>query len=254
MEQIQSKQSSVTKAAGTCDTLQNSQKIISKLKQKADDRSSLIVFGYTRTYQQLFALFIPDPIIWICISYYYALNNFDKHGAGLFVEGDYNETCVVKKTRGDKYYYWNACVYGSEWIHSMYNTLIKYKIKINAVQRGDSEIGIGIVSNDDKLIGSFVNTKHIYYSYFNHGHKLCRDAPEATAISDRYGTIFTKNDTITLILDFKSKVPSLCFEVNDVSQGFVTTNIMQNENIKYKLIVTMWNNGDSVTIVNYEET
>ena len=127
----------------------------------------------------------------------------------------------------------------------MSNTLIKYKIQINVQYNGDegSDIYIGISSHDDYLDRGFKKKSNIFYAF-----KSSRRKKSNCTIHANYGKEYGMYDVVTLLLNLKNG--TIEFEVNEVSQGIAFDNIQKGDDIKYKFVVSLWNNKDSLTVID----
>ena len=104
------------------------------------------VFGYVRQNENKLSLYcnIPSMISYLCLSYYYHGEYFEKAGHDIQISND--KMTVTKVTQECN---WDNAAYGKTWIDSSIDQIVKWKFKINTLERS---IYICLVSKDNCLI------------------------------------------------------------------------------------------------------
>lgn len=130
-------------------------------------------------------------------------------------------------------------------LHQIKMRLFKWSLKVLRTKCANKlGIFIGIINDDKYPNQAFFSKKNSYYVYENA--KWLYTANK----SIRYGNHYGNNDIILIELNLKKA--TLEFYKNDESQGIASTNIVKNDDTKYKLMISLYSEGDSVEIVNFE--
>ena len=219
------------------------------------NKSHLIVFGYIHEHQQkTMDIVIPSPIYFLCLMYYYIHDSFDpdKHSSHITITGDHNETIISEPSAPS---YAICCAYGNHWMESMSNKLIKYKIKINAIEhwmdRESLYSLIGISSIDTCLDEAFDVGDNIFYALDSDGYKCWLDPEDGATAGKEYTGAWNKGDMITMELNFLKRTVS--FYVNGEYKGIAFDDIKVGDKMKYKLAIACAKSGESYSIVDYSE-
>eukprot|EP01084_Bolivina_argentea_P058745 107246_1 len=200
------------------------------------DLDEYLVFGFIRGIQQKLSYQIPQPIEFICLQYFVIMEEFNKIGSNAQLS---HNKCTITNT------FARACTaYGSTLIHSNKPTIHKWKFKINFINH--IYINIGITDDNEQWMELderfYVNTQRFNHSYQANGWK-CKQGRY-----DQYGQTYGANDTVEMILDLSTG--HLSYSVNNIDQG-IAYKIKQHDNIQYRLAVFTWDQGDSVTLIDY---
>ena len=233
--------------------------------QSVDKMAHLLVFGYIHDQKDLVSdMIIPSPIYLLCLVYYY-INKIcgDKHSSLIEVSGENNETITVIKEEDSLGIDENSdkleillhslrsnapsCAYGYDWIDSMSNKKVTYKIKLVKLS---NECQIGI-STTDTNFDSFCIVNNTFYAIDEEGDKWCNF--DGGTMFEDYDEICSydigQGDTVTIELDLIKK--TISFYINDKWKGIAFSNIDTGENIKYKLAVKLNNLHDCCTVVDH---
>ena len=126
-------------------------------KFKLRDKDTLCVAGYIKNCQRLLpsnnAYYnIPKLVEYICLCYYAQYEYFEKIGKDIIISSD--NTIITKKEdlRNPNRTSWNNATYGSLWLPSNDNLIIKWVFKcVKHVINDRQSIGIGLVTNKHHL-------------------------------------------------------------------------------------------------------
>lgn len=221
---------------------------------KIDQRTVDIVNGFIRTNHRLLlissqcTLFqnIPFGIYSLCTMYFYMTDYFQIIGKNMTSSNDNKTVTNLVKKEYDSF---DNSTFGKMIISSLNNDIYKhniiYKWDLRVYSKEIGSILVGIFCGEcDNSIGFYFNDNTPYYGYCNDGQRI--NHIRRSFIED--SLTFNDSDKISIELDLKQKV--LSFHVND---QVITDNITVNENIEYRLAVTVAHQYDSVTIEKYSE-
>eukprot|EP01084_Bolivina_argentea_P073220 132866_1 len=219
--------------------------------QQIPKRIRFLVFGCMREWQSLFDdennhyYNIPDLVIHICLAFYHNSIGFDKNkcGSGLKISGTYQNTTTCMNSR-TKHSTFDNTVYHTQWIPSMSNGYITYKLRINKLHN-QYTMFIGFASTDHIIDYKFYsNTTDINYAlqacgtgWVNYGRRS--NKPHLTEGNIVSFTLDLTNSRITL---FDQNL-HICFD-----------NIEKHKETKYKFAVAFHDSyeNDSISIVDIE--
>ena len=159
--------------------------------------------------------------------------------------------------------YQSQCVYGSKWFISTSNNIITYKLRINS-QHG--MIGIGFITNDimrDECFQEMDPNDGVYYAITSNaagytGNKItnrpCGDEDKRQKIQWGFGT----DDILYITLNLStSKIKFESTRKDDkgteIRNNVPFNNIEIGDNIAYKLVISGFYHGDSVTILDCKQ-
>ena len=217
-----------------------------------DMKTYLKVFGYIRSYEKsLKSKIIPQSIYHICLKYIYIHYFFGVKSESIKLSGHNKQTMIVDKSFGRKAGgVWSThCIYGKYMFDSISNMIIKYKIKIVASNRKYSTFNIGFASDHNAIDTNFAEQKtdSPWYSFDSWG--LIRRYNKQPCYTQNLNSIYAKNDIVIMTLDLKRG--SLCYEIGDRNDSkTIIENIERSSDLKYKLALSAWYNGDSLSILD----
>ena len=211
---------------------------LQKVKQ-VEQSTKDVVFGYIkRSYND--KKIIPELILYICLSYYYQFEIFDKELCSKELKISGLDKNIITKTEGPHSFECN--VFGKQWIDSNTNKILKWIIKHIS---GDKDIGIGIVNNKYNINEEQDpwHNENAFMYYFNGSVHMKRTAMDGCKIQCIEG------QTIRFIVDFSKSIIKI--ETNDdVQNEIIYDNLERGENTKYKLIVSIYTPGNSVEFIS----
>ena len=220
-----------------------------------EDFEELLVDGYIRNIQQMMTKIIPMSIITICYDYHGVMDYFSIAGKNV----DISEDCLMATRKDDTLDDYDNTSYGTKWMNSTEKMVIKWTLRILFNEVYGVGIFIGITNNDSFANNAFYDDgkieNNIYYAYQNEqqlysSHK--DDGIEPGFYVKEYGDEYGKDDIIMMELNLKEA--TLQYYKNGEPQGIACKNIIKDENIKYKLMVSMFSERDSIQIINFQKT
>eukprot|EP01084_Bolivina_argentea_P018751 34890_1 len=210
---------------------------------KHTDVSVLIVNGFIRQSNELLPVSrspyfnIPKAIIQLCFEYYFINEYWDILGKDTKISLD--KTSLIKIQSG-----WDNTSYGKNTIPSIGNYIYKWKIKIDKLT--NHGMYIGIASNHNETHLGFQDTFIDYNYVWDGGFGLCFCQSVVIEMSIPYD----EDDIIYIQLNTQNG--TLMFAVNDEQDKPFP--IKQNENINYKLAVSMMNPNDCIIVDDFKIT
>ena len=206
------------------------------------------VFGYIRQNENKLSLFcnITDIISYLCLSYYYIAEYFEKVGDDMKISQD--GMTITKIINNNN---WNNTSYCHKWIDSNIDQIVEWRFKINELDCGFG-ICLCLVSRDDKLNEKCIFDAPCYTLYDDADH----DIQDINAIIGNSNDIdqldFDKHDEISVILNTKHR--EIHLQKNKNEKILFVKNISINHGIKYKMAVTMYEQFNSVSLISFEST
>ena len=217
-------------------TLSLSRKELDQIDQKDKD----LVTGYIRKLAQLDDL-IPNLVIFTALSFYHIAECWAECGDDVTIS---NDGKVLTKKHGDILESnWNNTSYGNKWIDSMDPKVHKWTFHIDS----DASFVFGFVAdavhhNDDFSASEDV----INYGMVDNG--------SVWQHGSRFGLSnveVCKGDTIIITLNLVDG--TILFAVNERYEDEIThRNIIQNEDTKYKICVSLLTPNHQITMIKYE--
>ena len=216
--------------------------------KKADTATKLLIFGYIRNVNVMHKIsdIIPDLISFVILLYFMEKEYFDKTCRDCQISHD---KLSVTRIRGHNFY---STTYGKQWINSLSNAVVTWKIKITNKIPSNSPMIIGVTSRDDRQNGDFsdASVKHqTMYAFASNG--SWSTANGYTNQIWREYMEFTQNDIITFILDLK--VRAILFKVNEEEPNVIMKDIKTGENLQYKFAVVLHNKDDSIQLIDFSK-
>ena len=154
------------------------------------------VFGYVRQNENKMALFcnIPSMICYLCLSYYYHGEYFEKAGDDLQISNDkMTITKVSNKVN------WLNTAYGKTWIDSNIDQIAEWKFKMNKLE---NYICICLVSKDNRLNEDCsIGDDAPNFGFCDYGRILIFGGKPTNGF---YGSSFHQTDQVSMILDTHS--------------------------------------------------
>ena len=215
------------------------------------------VFGYNRRTEKKSSIVIPLMIHNMCLLFYYQRDYFHSAHSDYQISKD---NLTVTLTNTPSYLNeWEYVIFCNEWIPSISNKVIKWTFHINKLQSKECGIMFGLISKDKGLICNY----DYFFGYRDEdGDDLAYVHYSAGSRSDGNHTLYAEED---------EKEP-WCFEQgDDIIYTFnsvngtwkyqrmngqnckqcVIGNLEQKENVKYKMVIAMIQEGSSVTLKDY---
>ena len=219
--------------------------VVEKNYKSRQDFEDLLVHGYTRNMQKEITNVIPQPITIVCLAYHGLMDYFSIPGKYTKISGN---GLIVTRNENVSDSYDNTS-YGSKWIPSNQDIIIKWTLRILCNESRGIGIFIGIYNSDlsaDKPF--FTDDKNIYYAWQNETRFYFSKNGYSTI---SYGEMYGEDDVIVMELNLKLK--TIEFYKNGESQGIAFKDIVKNDDTRYKLFISMFSERDSVQIVNFEK-
>ena len=207
---------------------------------KVDEDTRNLLNGFTRNIQKSMTLTIPDPIIFIILSFYYFPEYFKDFAQSIFqyVGNNKDDKKIIKSISDNRP--WSS-IYGNVLISSHKKQKYVWKFRINKFK---DPILIGISSTYDVDKRFFVSNDGYNYCYYSNGEKVSHSN------HNDYSQPFGENDIITMILDCNLK--QLSFHKNDDDLGVAYDNIECGEDIKYKMAMYIYYKNVEVELLEFK--
>ena len=209
---------------------------------EVNDKVKYSVYGWIReSARELNLEHIPDVIIAIAILYFRQIRDtfhiYDKEK--LKVSND----CSIIETIRDCGS--SVISYGKKEIVSTIPRKYKWDFNVNAGQN----VCIGI-STSTKIYSNIGDERAVYFM-MGWGNKRWNIARKGGGFGV-YGDFELKSgDNVSMCLDMRKR--ELSFVINDEDYGTAFKNIEQGDDVKYRLMVQIYDKGMSIECLNYEE-
>ena len=219
---------------------------IEKLKS-IDDKTKYLIFGYNRNLQSQLATYtlfqnVPDLIHFLCILYYLKIDEFEIVDPNIYSVSNNGHT--IKCDKG----YWKGTAYGSIVIPSTSKFNGKWTIKLDECVKERVMFGISSKILKDTQQALYSHNEYPFYCYSGYlGYKI------ASKSSQEYGEKVSTGDIIDmhLIIDPDSNKQQLSFCRNGTDFGIAFDEIETGLDIEYRFAVSMYDEGDEFTIVDF---
>eukprot|EP01084_Bolivina_argentea_P174640 302509_1 len=233
----------------------------SKHFSKIDNNTKLSVFGFIRKCENNLKrtndvyLFhnIPLLIHSLCLLYYHVSDEFEIAGKDIKISKDH------KSIMHPSNWYHNTS-YGKIVIQSTAKVIYKWELKI------DSNASIQqqkrtpqMLENPDWLMFIAISASNVtdqgLVSHKEYGYMYCSDGEirsTRSMIWKQYGSCYDVNDAVGVVLDLQKK--QISFEVNGNVYGVAFENIETNNDIEYRLAVSLRCKHAKVTIKKFTES
>ena len=207
---------------------------------KIDTKTKLCIYGWIRCQENALKISYIPPIISTMVILYFGGNEvFDIINDDIKLLND--GTCIEKiKLDGD----WNNNSYGIAEISSLSGYQYQWDLKIKCKYK-NVLFGISSTVTPNKEF-----EQHEGHHYVMSAGGSVFDLDDAIQWRFYCGEI-TGNDNVTIHLDLKQA--TLKFIINGSDKGIAYNDIQKSENIKYRLLVTIRDIGDTVTISNFSQ-
>lgn len=220
----------------------------------ADDSSKSAVFGYVRQMeQQLLLQHVPIDVKNTCLRFYFDKEFIDKVPEDIILSQ--NKMTIM---RNGTLHCWENISFCKNWIDSLSKCVVIWTMKINSKTYKCNNINnrgicVGIFSNDTQLKLNPLNIKNTRYVHWsklgtmyvfenrsNHNHQI--------------GNKLTRYNNDGDIISYKLDLINACFhcKINKNPYILLVKNIQRNDNIKYKLGITIGTTINSVTLMDYQ--
>lgn len=228
--------------------------------KKIDQQIQHIVFGFVRQCQSLLPdhtenayYTIPSLAFYLCLSYFHSAY-LDKNNRGKYmkVNEESNSVSIDKGEEGTHVTDWSMgnTIYGNQWLRSNSNMKYEYELEITHIHPSYSDVYIGISSKDVTIqdyVNDNVSEDCIYYAQTNWGSTYTNHNSNDKSHKAYSGKPYTKSgDILRLMINFKEKTVKL--SVNNDEEGACFTNIKIGDDIEYKLAISIYRHGDTVTV------
>eukprot|EP01084_Bolivina_argentea_P108655 194194_1 len=223
-----------------------------------DDSNKRLVFGFIREIEAKCSIQNTPPLIlYTCLLYYYATEYFDKCGTGVNISDD-KMTITKDSASGTT---WNNTTYCKNFIDSTSKGIVKWTFKMNKFHTEkdhnfpSSDICIGITSTEDNTNKDWAfGASGFYYASGNLGKFFQTDNDSMNKCNANRDSIeekikFGESDQITLILDLEQR--KIFQQINAGEKYLIWKQIKVDENVKYKVAVTLRYPNNSMTLVEY---
>ena len=217
-----------------------------KLLSKIDKRTKYAVFGWIRNSEHELNLnYVPLRISSLCVLYFREDEIFGITGQNVKVSDDGKSITKINR------HCFNNNSYGIIHVSSMSDCVCRWDLKINKLSTIYGVI-IGVSSSlcpDQKLLHHRDESSH--YAMWNGVFLYDREhlIKERPPWRDIKGRCWKENDKISLVLDLVKE--EIRFLVNGVDQGTVYKHVKKADDITYRLMVSMFDIGASVEILNF---
>ena len=210
-----------------------------RLLKKIDERTKLSVHGWIRNKEKTLTLSnIPSMINAICILYFRDDEIFNAINKDMKLSENQK-----KITKQDNDWNWKNCSFGIIEIESKSDMICQWDLNIKSRPTWYGGIIVGIASQQTLDADPCVKGEDDYrYCYANCGAKYTNGVKKA------YGKEWSD---CTLSIHLNLKLRQLSFSVNNVNQGIAFENIKKSENIKYRLMVSLFYKESFVEIINF---
>eukprot|EP01084_Bolivina_argentea_P171462 297059_1 len=209
-----------------------------------------LVLGYNKHIEQILGSNIPILINSLCILYYFESDYFEIAGSGITISEDKKSITKTKSTYARAYdntTYLCMIIPSTQCIECIWT--LKIQSSTGTIY---SMINIGITSNNE-IDKNFTAWRHDdnYSSYSHYAYNGYAGYKSSNNGISSYGKSFGSGDTIDVHLDLSKK--QLIFYKNGISQGVAYNNIATNNDIKYKLAVSIHALNHSVTLTKFKK-
>ena len=215
-----------------------------------------LIFGYTRRQENELELStnIPPLIYHFVAAFHHIDEYFDQAVKDCFTISDDKLTIT-----NIKFCHWgHHTIYLNQWIPSKSKYSYRWKFRINKLKK---KINFGLVCKQDPPNAAFWSWfDRPCYSFTNdqqaHKYRLTdyplskdyrKPTPETTKQNLKYG----EGDEVTFILNMKTK--TLNCKINDGQKFIVFDDINKDKKVKLKLVLSMENKGDSISLISFYE-
>lgn len=205
-----------------------------------DVRSKIIVFGYIRRIEEVFAddQEIPKDIKHLCVLYFYETEEFDRYNHNLKVSSSSSDkhNDMVEQISGGCWY----CVFGKIIIDPMNfpSSVYIWRLRLIASELRDFSPSIGIVeAGIDHSTGAYCfaaddKRKHQYYCYATrYGEK------EASSYEGSYGPESGLTDKLVNLITMKFDIAAkaLSFSLNNEDLGVAYKDIDTDKTYRFAI-------------------
>ena len=218
-----------------------------ELLKSVNSNTKYLIYGYIHEMEKKLKLStnIPSSIIDVCILFFFIREFLEKCGEDLVIDGGDTLTKISKDA-------WDNAAFGSKWFESNTNDIIKWTIHVIAAGNDTScGVNIGIVSKEFGLNESFyrINSSKKYFPfYFNSNGNCIYDNGQFR--SNYMKTYGLSNETLTMELNLKKA--QLIFYLNEECYGVACDNIVKEDNVKYKFVISLFYCNAKIKLVDFE--
>ena len=193
-----------------------------------------LIFGVCRKTEKELSSIIPLMIQYFVLLYYYHHDYFSEAYKDYKISAN---KLTVSKMSGFEL---GSNIFCNKWYESMSNRIIKWTFYMNQMEYFCT---FSLISQNNGLFRRYQEDRGTY-THFNSGGRSIDGRICSPGLSHSF---FKTGDTISYILDLKS---SEWIFRNKYGKEYVITKIRKSTDIKYKLVLSMSNVGDSITLKN----
>ena len=200
---------------------------------RVEQRDKNLVFGYVRQIKN--EQMIPNLVLFTVLSFWYLAEYFAETGDDIQISDD---KMKIAKIIGNGN--WRNTTYGKLWFNSMEKMIHKWTFKVK--MKSDVIFGFAaecIHHNEDYTACDTI---------INYGRAGAGGIWEnGRWVVNAYNPI-TANSTLIVILDL---INAIVIHDIDGKMELIHRDIVQNENIQYKLAISMLEKGAVITLIDY---
>ena len=203
-----------------------------------DEKSLRLVFGYVRHIENYTGQCLPDPIILLCVSFYFVLNEFFATRGASTEQYLIDESRKVVEVREG---YGKECLYGNVAIASESGGIHCWTFKI---LHKETSMSFGITSDTKNERKFYQNEESSNYSLLYMGYKNSKGKSEDYDMDS-----FHDGDCLKMKLDLHTK--ELIYYHNDKCLGAAYTDIDTHSELEYRLAIYLMNQLTKIELVEY---
>lgn len=215
--------------------------------KNVDHQTECLISGYLRELYELLSKYddkyifinIPPLVTVTIMSFHFVDEVFEILGIYTQV---FNQGKTIQKTNGHR----ENTSYGRVVIPSLSKVICEWDIKVNHLS--DQGFRIGICSDFTLTEKCFVDDDFSsnYALECVNGYKVSKG--QRASHSSRYH----EHDIVTIKLNLKKRCVDFLINKNSSEKGIAFENIYVGEDISYRLAISMYGNGDGVTIEKFQ--
>ena len=228
---------------------------IFKRLHKIDIKTKHGVYGWIRRAEdELQIQNIPSMISNICLLYFHEEELFDIIGANVAISK--NKKCITKHGRSAyEMMDWDNNTYGMMQIESNLNNIYQWDLKIHHIDykglqctRKSMLISITNSITPNKYFND-LSIRHSHISYVIAEDSSTYDHSKRDWKMDTNGFVLNNGDNLSVILDLSKAEINII--LNGLDKAVMFQNIVKNNDIKYRLMVSMGYPHNSVEISGF---
>ena len=229
----------------------------------ANRKNKITTFGYVK--QNVISCnlpAIPELIIYSILAYYHIPEYFERFPKEYFKVSS-NKDIITNITDCRPYYYKKTCRHHCIFLHqnikSLSSKIYKWTFKVNFTSYIDFGLVTTPIQDQDTHIeickpkrDPLTNEPYAYYHLSSLGCQV--EFPGFCEEEELPYHALLSGDTITIILDLNNKIISCIIDNGKLLNEYkLFTNIWKGENINYNMTLQLYDNGDNVKLLQFEE-